>query len=89
MSSNRKTKTINLIILGIFFAFLPVFINNLRFTAIDRDITTNYKFDHDNLKLSAVSGPIHIDGNLGWAAFKAEDIVRIQGLPPILMSLKI
>jgi len=59
--------------LGIFFAFLPIFINNPRFTARDRDIASNYngEFDHDNLKISAESGKIHIDGNSGWAAFKA------------------
>ena len=56
MKSNRKTKTISLIILGIFFAFLPISINNPTFSARDRDITSNYndEFDHDNLKLSAV-----------------------------------
>ncbi len=65
MKSNQKTKTVILIILGIFFAFLPIFINNPRFIARDRDITSNYndEFDHNNLKISAVSGKIHIDNN--------------------------
>ncbi len=73
MKSNRKTKTIILIILGIFFAFLPIFINNPRFTTKNSYITSNYngKFNHDNLKITSVSGKIHIDGNSGWAAFKA------------------
>ena len=73
MKSNTRSKIIILITLGILFAFLPIFINNPRFTARDRDITSNYnnEFDHENLKLSAVSGKIHIDGNSGWTAFKA------------------
>jgi len=73
MKSNTRSKIIILITLGILLAFLPIFINNPRFTARDRDITSNYnnEFDHENLKLSAVSGKIHIDGNSGWTAFKA------------------
>jgi len=73
MKSNRKTRIIILLILGIFFAFSPIFITNIRFTVRDRDITSNYddKFNHNNLKISAVSGKIHIDGNSGWAAFRA------------------
>jgi len=73
MKSNTRSKIIILITLGILLAFLPIFINNPRFTARDRDITSTYnnEFDHENLKLSAVSGKIHIDGNSGWTAFKA------------------
>jgi len=73
MKSNRKTKTIILIILGILFALSPIFINNSTFAAKDLDVISNYnnEFDHNNLKCSAVSGKIHIDGNSGWAAFKA------------------
>lgn len=94
MKSNRKTKTISLIILGIFFAFLPISINNPTFSARDRDITSNYndEFDHDNLKLSAVQRPIHIDGNLGWAAFKAEGNCTGSGTssnPYVIKNLEI
>jgi len=63
MKSNPKIKIIVLIILGILFAFIPILTNNPMF------ITSEFK--HDNLKISAVSGKIHIDGNSGWAAFKA------------------
>jgi len=73
MKSNTRSKIIILITLGILFAFLPIFINNPRFAVRDRDIISTYnnEFDHENLKLSAVSGKIHIDGNSGWTAFKA------------------
>ena len=79
MKSNRKTKTIILIIIGIFFAFSPIFINNPRFTARDRDITSNYnnEFDHENLKISAVSGKIHINNN--WSAAKIAEICTGNG----------
>ena len=75
MKSNTRSRIIILITLGIYFAFLPIFINNPRFIARDRDITSNYsnEFDHENLKLSAVSGKIHIDGNSGWTAFEAAE----------------
>jgi parallel beta-helix repeat protein len=73
MKSHRKTKTIILIIVGMFFAFLPIFISNFRINNRDLDITTKYRdeFDYDNLKISKVSGKINISGNVGWADFKA------------------
>ena len=79
MKSNRKTKTITLIIIGIFFAFLPIFINNPTSTARNSDITSNYngEFDHENLKISAISGKIHIDNN--WTAAKSAEIVTGNG----------
>ena len=79
MKSNRKTKPIILIILGILFAFSPIFINNSRFTVRDRDITSNYnnEFDHENLKISAVSGKIHINNN--WSAAKTAGICTGNG----------
>ena len=72
MNSNRITKSIILIILGILFTFSPLFINNLKFTNEDPNITSNFneEFEHDNLKISAVSGKIHIINNSGWVAFK-------------------
>ncbi|MBA7659096.1 hypothetical protein ES703_67060 [subsurface metagenome] len=63
MKSNLKTKRIMLIILGILFVFIPILTNNPRFTTSE--------FKHDNLKVSAISGKIYIDGNSGWAAFRA------------------
>jgi parallel beta-helix repeat protein len=72
MKSNRKTKTIILIILGILITFAPIFINNQWFTAKDRYITSNYdnEFYHKNLKISKVSGKIHIINNSGWVDFR-------------------
>jgi len=77
MKSNRKT--IILIILGILFALSPIFANNQRFTTRDRDITSNYRdeFDHDNLKISAISGKIHIDNN--WTDAKDVGICTGNG----------
>jgi parallel beta-helix repeat protein len=71
MKSNQNTKTIIILILGIIIPFSPIFINNLRITARDRDITSiyNHEFNHENLKISAVSEKIHIDNN--WTATKA------------------
>jgi len=94
MSLNRKTKTIILLILGTSFAFLPAFTNNLRITAINRDINSNYReeFDHDNLKISVTSGKIHIDGNYGWAAFKAAGNCTGEGTesdPYVIQDLEI
>ncbi|MFW9938684.1 MAG: NosD domain-containing protein, partial [Candidatus Thorarchaeota archaeon] len=73
MKLNERSRIIILITLGILLAFFPIFINNPRFTPRNRDITSNYnnEFDHENLKLSGVSGRIHINGNSGWLAFRA------------------
>lgn len=73
MNSNRKPKIVTLLILGTFFAFLFIFTNNLCSIASNYDRTTNFNDEKnfDNLKLSLVSGKIHIVGNSGWAAFKA------------------
>ena len=73
MKLDLKLKILILIISGILIAFSPIFTTNPSFTARDRDIPSNYndEFDHENLKISAVSGKIYIDGNSGWAAFKA------------------
>jgi parallel beta-helix repeat protein len=69
MKSSRKTKTIILIIFGILFS--PLFINNPKFNAKNRYITSNYN-DFINLKLSAISGKIHINNN--WSAAKTAGI---------------
>ena len=76
MKSNRKTKTIILLSLGIFFAYVPIFTSNLRFTAREGDITSNYN-DNENLKFSAVSGKIHIDNN--WTTTKSAGICSGNG----------
>jgi parallel beta-helix repeat protein len=75
MISNRKSKTVNLIILGILFTFLPIFITSFSFIIGNSNKSLDYSDDFtlnkDNLKISVISGKIHIDGNSGWAAFKA------------------
>ena len=63
MISNEKARPLIIIIIGIIFAFIPIFISNSRFTAKDHDIFSNYndEFDYCNLKISTVSGKIYID----------------------------
>ena len=67
MRSNRKTKTIILIILGIFFVFSPIITTN--FNLKNSEFSDGISLD-ENLKISKISGKIHIDGNSGWDAFK-------------------
>ncbi|MFX1478869.1 MAG: NosD domain-containing protein [Promethearchaeota archaeon] len=62
MKSNR---IIVLIILGFFFAFSSIISINLSLN------NSEFCSDNGNLKISAVSGKIHIDGNSGWATFRA------------------
>lgn len=70
--------------MGILFAFLPLFINNSSFTARNREITLNYddKFYRDNLKISALSGKIHIDDtnpSMNWSVAKKDGICTGNG----------
>ena len=69
-----KVKIILLIILGILFAFSPIITVNLIFNAGNNRTSSEYddyiNLDYENLKISATSGKIHIDGNSGWIAFK-------------------
>jgi len=73
MKSNIKS---NLIIIGILFALLPIITTNLTYVTDNNSKTLGYSddftLDKGNLKISDVSGKIHIDGNSGWAAFKAD-----------------
>ena len=84
MKSNRKTKILNLIILGFFFAFSPIIAINLNFITSNRDTcldnSNDVTLNKDNLKISAVSGKIHIDGNSGWQAFKNAGNCTGQGM---------
>ena len=76
MKSNRKTETIILIILGIFFTFSPIITNNLSFISSNGSTSSEYSddsnFDIENLKVSEMSEKIHIDNN--WTAAKAAGI---------------
>ena len=76
MKSKTKTKSKIIILsaLGILFALLPIITSNLIFyvgnnkTSLEYD--DEFNLDYVNLKISATSGKIHIDGNSEWIAFK-------------------
>ncbi|MHA2430242.1 MAG: Loki-CTERM sorting domain-containing protein [Promethearchaeota archaeon] len=71
MKANLKTKTMILIILGIYFAFSHVITTNLNFK--NSEFNDKIAMDKKNLKISAVLGPIHIDDNnpsANWSVAK-------------------
>jgi parallel beta-helix repeat protein len=74
MKSNAKSKTIIFIALGILFALLPLITANLSFITGNSNKSSDYSDDsnlnNENLKISAVSEKIHINGNSEWFAFK-------------------
>ena len=74
MKSNVNSKIIILIALGILFAFSPISKSYLIYNSGNNKIISEYEIDstldYENLKISATSGKIHIDGNSGWVAFK-------------------
>ena len=74
MKAKAKVKIIILITLGILFAFSPIITVNLIFNAGNNRTSSEYddyiNLDSENLKISATSGKIHIDGNSEWIAFK-------------------
>ncbi len=87
MKSTPKTKTIILIVLGILFALSPIINNSLNFNMGNDDAIN---LDKENLKISAVSGKIHIDNN--WTAAKSAGIVTGNGtysIPYIIEDLVI
>ena len=63
INTNTKSKIIVLITMGIFLALLPAINNGFNFNAGNNDLTNLGK---ENLKISAVTGKIHIDNN--WTA---------------------
>ncbi len=66
MKSNAKLKIISLITFGILFAIvLMIIVNPSLTTGNSKEIT----FDKEKLKISAVSGKIHIINNSGWVDF--------------------
>jgi parallel beta-helix repeat protein len=80
MKSNRKTKTIILIILGILFAFSPI--NTLNLNFINSEFSESINLDDENLKTSALSGPIYIDDNnpsANWSVAEAAEICTGNG----------
>lgn len=70
MKSKPKSIILILIVLGIIFALSPIISNGLNFNAGNSNESSNHRddisLDTENLKLSAVSGKIHIDNN--WSA---------------------
>ncbi|NVM19841.1 MAG: Loki-CTERM sorting domain-containing protein [Candidatus Lokiarchaeota archaeon] len=78
MKSNTKS---NLIIIGILLALLPIFMPNLSYTTSINNKILDYNdvfnLDDKNLKISAVSGRIHIDNN--WTAAKSAGICAGNG----------
>ncbi|MFX0105337.1 MAG: nitrous oxide reductase family maturation protein NosD [Candidatus Hodarchaeota archaeon] len=61
MKSNRKRKSIILIILGILFALSPIITTNINFK--NSELSDSINLDDEDLKISKVSGKIHIDNN--------------------------
>jgi hypothetical protein len=64
MRKSGEIRVIILLLLGILFAFLPKFTTNLNFK------NSEFSLDNENLKISAVSGKIHIINNSGWVDFR-------------------
>ncbi len=70
MKSKAKSKTIILLTIGILFALSPIINNNLSYITDNSNKSLDYNDDRDNLKISAISRKIHIDGNSGWVDFR-------------------
>jgi parallel beta-helix repeat protein len=74
MRSNAKSKIIILIALGILFAFSPIVTINLSFITSScnksSEFSDDINFDKEYLKISALSGKIHIINNSGWVDFE-------------------
>ncbi len=74
MKSKLKKRASILIVLGIFFAISSIYYSNPCLKATSKEKSTDYSdyftLDGDNLKISAVSGKIHIINNSGWVDFQ-------------------
>ena len=81
MKSNAKSKIIILITLGIVFGLSLFITTNLNSNVGISDKFSNYSYeinlDSENLKISGVSGIIHIDNN--WTATKSAGICTGNG----------
>ena len=76
MKSNRKIKTLILTLLGILFVFLPIFTSNLNFK------NSELSLDNEDLKVSKISGKIHIDDTnptMNWSVAKKDGICTGNG----------
>jgi len=74
MKSNARAKIIILLTIVLLFALLPIITINLRFITSNSSKSSDYRdgsnLDNKNLKLSTVSGKIHIINNSGWVDFR-------------------
>jgi len=92
MKSNTRSKIIILITLGILFALAPKITINPSFITGNSDVTN---LDRENLRISAVSGKIHIDDEspiINWTVAKKDGICTGNGTysdPYIIEDLEI
>lgn len=81
MKSNRKSKIIILITLGILFALFPIVRTKLSFITDNSnkspDFSDDTNSDDKNLKISIITGKIHIDNN--WTVAKTAGICTGNG----------
>jgi len=94
MNSKINSKIKILLTLGILFALLPIFSSSLSFITDNSNRSSEYSdeidFNNENLKISAVSGKIHIDNN--WTAAKSTGICTGNGTysePYVIEDLEI
>ncbi|MHA2182118.1 MAG: hypothetical protein ACXAAH_11925, partial [Promethearchaeota archaeon] len=71
MKSNRKIKVLLLIVLSIIFTFLPSIEYNFNLYNGRNEIRSGFK-ETANLKISTISGKIHLDNN--WSDSKIAGI---------------
>ena len=86
MKSNAKLVILILITLGIVFALSPIISTNLNFNVENSEDSSgkinDFTFDHENVKLSPISGKIYIDDNdpnYNWTVAKAAGKCTGQG----------
>jgi len=93
MKSKPKSGIMILITLGIIFALSATISSNLIFSAVNSDKGNDViNFDNKNLRSSAISGKILINGNAGWASFKAAGNCTGSGIfsdPYVIEDLEI
>ena len=87
---------VHILILGIFLALSLLINTNLNSNGGNRDKSSEYRddtsLDNENMKLSKVSGKIHIINNSGWVAFKNAGNCTGQGTysdPYVIEELEI
>ena len=96
MNSKTNNRFIFFIVLGILFALTFINNNNINFNDRNREINSgkieNINLDTINLKISKISGKIHIINNSGWVAFRNADNCTGQGIysdPYVIKNLEI